>query len=166
MNRAIAFVVLIILSISCSQKSNKTSLPTADEGIYNVEIIQKNYESKSFELWAKELTSKDDTTLGEDIKVIFFDPSGDTSSVLYAEKGWYVEKSGNVGAIGNVRVYATRGDTLLTEELLYIDSFREIRAPGHVVIFRKGQKIEGNGLKSDVGFKRVIIGGKVIGRDS
>lgn len=164
MKRLLSILLIALFSTGCEGKKEK-SMPSSDEGIYNVEIIQKNYETKSFELWAGELISKNDTTWGKNIKVIFFDPSGDTSSVLYAKKGWYVEKTGNVGAEGDVKVYAKRGDTLFTDELLYIDSKREIHAPEHVTIYRNGQKIEGRELVSDVNFRKVEIGGKVVGKE-
>ncbi len=163
------FLILLTslyLFAGCERKTGTISTPATDEGIYNVEIIQKNYEKKSYELWALELMSKKDTIWGRKIKVIFFDTAGDTTSVLYADRGWYVEKTGNVGALGHVRIYATRGDSLFTDRLFYIDTKREIRSPSRVIIYRNGEKIVGNGLRTDVGFKKVEIGGKVIGEKS
>jgi len=163
MNRYIfLFMGLLLIQNSCKKEENR-SLRKEEEGIYNVDIIQKNFESKSFELLAREIEFNGDTARANRIKVVFFNPSGDTSSILLAERGWYVEKTGNVGAFGNVRVFSEKGDSLFTDTLMYNDSTRMIKSPSRVIIFRHGEKIEGNGLVSDVGFKDVTIGGRVIG---
>ncbi len=166
--RTLFVIILIILSLlSCKkERFNSTMKEEIEEGIYNVKITQKNYEQKSFELFAREISYFHDTSFADDVKVVFFNPEGDTSSILFADKGWYVDKTGNVGVSGNVRIFATRGDTLLTDTLLYVDSTHKIIAPSRVVIYRNGEKILGKNLKSDLEFKKVIIGGKVIGKRS
>ncbi len=160
----LGFILIGFMLSSCGSKKEANQDNGYREGIYNVEIVQKNYETKSFELWANMMENREDTTWAKSIKVVFFGKEGDTSSVLYARKGWYCQKSGNVGAVGDVKIFATRGDSLFTDKLIYIDSSRLIIAPSHVIIFRNGERIEGRGLKSDVNFETVEIGGKVIGK--
>ena len=158
--------VLLLLSVSCEKRQKERVVKDDEEGIYSVSIIQKNYETKSFELFASEIEFEKDTAIAQRVKVVFFNPDQDTSSILFADRGWYAEKSGNVEVVGNVKVFSHRGDSLFTDTLFYNDSSRKIIAPSRVVIYRQGEKIEGSNLVSDVEFKNVLIGGKVIGKRS
>lgn len=158
-----AIFIFTISSLSCSEKPLSEKIGKMDEGLYNVKILQKNYEKKSFELYAKKIEFQKDTSIAYNIKVVFFNPSQDTSSVLFAKRGWYVEKTGNVGAFGDVRVFSKKGDSLYTDTLYYLDSTRKIISPSRVLILRKGERITGENLESDAEFKHIIIGGKVIG---
>ncbi len=166
MNKRINLALALMLVFASCKREESRILHNENngrEGIYSVDIIQKNFERKSFELLAGEIAFEGDTAKANQIKVIFFNPSGDTSSILFAKSGWYVEKTGNVGASGSVKVFSKKGDSLFTDTLMYNDSTGTIKSPSKVIIFRQGERIEGKGLISDVGFKHVTIGGKVIG---
>ena len=157
------FAFITFSMVSCEKGMNDNNANKVEEGLYNAHLVEKNYEQKSFELYAERINPLNDTIFAEHIKVIFFNTMGDTSSTLFAKKGWYVENTGNVEAIGDVRVFSKKGDSLFTDTLLYKDSTRKIIAPSHVVIYRSGEKIRGRDLVSDAAFKHVIIGGKVLG---
>lgn len=160
---SISFVLFFLSCKGESDKDHTGNEKEAQDAIYNVKIVQKSLERKSFELYAREISFLNDTSFGENIKVVFYDISGDSSSVLFAKRGWYVEKTRNVGAFGNVEVFSVKGDSMFADTLFYIDSLKEIIVPSKVVIYRRGERIKGKSLRSDVNFNNIEIGGKVIG---
>jgi len=91
------------------------------------------------------------------LKVQFYDDSTKVESNLFAKYGHYLENENKVYLRDSVVVYNKGGDTLLCQEL-YWDQVKGIfYTEKNVIIKKPDQKVYGNGLVADQGFKWFTI---------
>ncbi len=156
-------LMVALFFLSCSTKTKEHSVKNEKDEAYNVKVIQKNWDKKSFELLASSMLQQGDTISAFHIKIEFFDDTGSVYAVLTADSGKLNQKTGNMEAIGSVKVGTVRHDSLYTSKLIYIDSIARIESPRNVILVKKGRRIRGSGLISDVNLSNIQINGKVYG---
>ena len=90
------------------------------------------------------------------IRVVFFNTSGDESSTLTARRGTYRWQDGSMDAEGSVVVVSPDGRTLRTERLRYDNATNTISTDTRFTFDKGTEHLEGNSFKSDPDFKNVV----------
>lgn len=91
------------------------------------------------------------------LKVDFYTDSTKIESKLFAKYGQYLENDNKVFLRDSVIVFNVNGDTLFCQEL-YWDQVKAIfYTDKNVIIHKPDQKVYGNGLIADQGFKWFTI---------
>jgi len=78
----------------------------------------------------------------------FYDTLGTEKSVLTADGGHVQDGTGDMTALGNVRVVSTEGDELTTEELRYFRTQDLISGPGFVRLSKPDRVVTGIGYEA------------------
>jgi len=90
------------------------------------------------------------------VRVVFFAPGGDTSSVVTADRGMYRMQAGTMQATGHVVAHTPDGHVLHTEELNYDRASNTISSNVPFVYDRGNEHLEGNGFTTDPAFTKVV----------
>lgn len=85
------------------------------------------------------------------IRVVFFAPNGDTSSVLTARAGQYDWRTGMMQARQDVVVVLSSGGRLTTSVLDYDQARNEVKTDQHYVYVSPDQNLGGQGFVTDPG---------------
>ncbi len=119
--------------------------------------------SKDAILKAKTLYKYSDKRLtkGKGIRVDFAGDTEEDSGFLLADSGLVEEQRSLIHVFGNVRVNTNSGSSLNTKSLTWNTKANTIYTDEYVVIHKEGERIEGKGLETDVGFNKVIIKNEV-----
>jgi LPS export ABC transporter protein LptC len=95
------------------------------------------------------------------VRILFYGPDGDTSSVLTSQRGRVSEGSRDLQAFGNVLLESSEGMTLETESLRWDNQNSKIWSSEFVTV-KSGEKVlTGYGFESDPDLKNVQIHSQV-----
>jgi LPS export ABC transporter protein LptC len=83
------------------------------------------------------------------VKVTFFGPAGDTSSVVTGKFGFYDWRTGKMETREDVLVLLSNGGRLTTSVLRYEQSRNEVSTDQHYVYVAPNQNMEGEGFVTD-----------------
>jgi len=122
-----------------SQQSWNSKIIFTDNGILKAIMLSKHL--MKFE--------KKHETLIDDMKIEFYNPSGEKTSVLTSKKGKVDDISQNMFAIDSVVAVSDSGVTLRTEELMWVNKTQKIKTDRFVRIESPNEIIEGYGFVSD-----------------
>lgn len=92
------------------------------------------------------------TDLNKDIKVQFFNDSGELEHVLTADSCRYYELQGNILVWGNVQIVSTKGEQLNTEELIWNQSIQKFFTEKPVKITTGTEVLYGRGMEANQDF--------------
>lgn len=163
--KKILFLSIFFLFGCKAEEKEQVSLPKGEQEIERFHIVETRWGRKSFELSAKLLEERKDTTWVFDFSVDFFDEKGNKVSTLVADSGVIFKKTGDMIALGNVKVETEDGTLLYTDELLWKEDIKKITTEKEVIIKKEGKVLKGKGLISDPGLKHIEIKGKVLGHE-
>ncbi len=93
----------------------------------------------------------------KNLRVEFYDDSTKVESRLFAKYGRYTENENKVFLRDSVIVYNISGDTLICQELYWDQQKQTFYTDKNVIIRKPDQKVYGNGLVADQGFKWFTI---------
>ena len=83
------------------------------------------------------------------VRVTFFGPQGDTSSVVTGLLGSYDSRTGKMEARDDVVVHLSNGGVLNTSVLRYDQAKNEVSTDQHYTYVAPGQNMEGQGFTTD-----------------
>jgi LPS export ABC transporter protein LptC len=155
---------LILLIIACDREESKISESTETEIIPDQEI--EGYvlrETSSGELkWILRsdymaMYSEKKLIKAKNVKIDFIGEDGELSSVLTADEGELHSESRNMVARGNVKVISSDSDSLLTEEIEWLNDREVIQTDKQVVLIRKGNRVESLGMESDPALRHIRL---------
>jgi LPS export ABC transporter protein LptC len=90
-------------------------------------------------------------------RITFFGETGETTSVLTADKGEYQQVSHDLTALGNVVVTSRQGYRLETESLVWVDEVEQIHTDDFVRFIKENDILTGYGFRSDPDLENVTI---------
>lgn len=93
----------------------------------------------------------------EDVRVVFFGPSGRETSVLTGKGGRLDQGTEEMEAWGDVVVVSSDGDRLETDRLRYEPGTHKIVTESRVVLRQGRSVVRGSGLRSDPGLTTVEV---------
>ena len=96
-------------------------------------------------------------TKARDIQVEFTGNNQEDSGILYADSGSFEESKSLIHVYGHVQLITEEGGKLLTNSLTWNTRGNTVYTDDYVVIEKDGERIEGHGLETDVGFDKIII---------
>jgi LPS export ABC transporter protein LptC len=95
------------------------------------------------------------------VRILFYGPDGDTSSVLTSERGRVSEGSRDLQAFGNVLLESSEGMTLETESLRWDNQNSKIWSSEFVTVKSANKVLTGYGFESDPDLKNFQIHSQV-----
>ncbi|MBI4553117.1 MAG: LPS export ABC transporter periplasmic protein LptC [Candidatus Latescibacteria bacterium] len=104
------------------------------------------------------------TKLEQGLRIEFYDQDGQRTSTLTADRGTIDEQTRTMSAIGHVVVTNTRGGTLETDSLQWVENLNRIRTDAPVRISTDKDVITGIGFEADPNLERWEITRNVQGR--
>ena len=157
MIRLIAWLLLVLLFISCGSRFESDNSDTSEElienEIWNPFIILSREEAKIITAKAEKLFKNLDdlALLVGNVEVDFFGEEGGHISILYSDSAQINEQSNNLHANGNVYVVSDSGYTLTTSELIWDNRYKMIIAEDSVMFTTtEGDTMYGVGFESDM----------------
>ena len=99
----------------------------------------------------------DETLLDSNIKVTFYNLSGERTSVLTAKRGKVNDFTKDLYAIDSVVAVSDSGDTIRTQELMWRNRDKKITSDKFVTIVSPKEKIQGYGFESDQSLSNYTI---------
>ena len=165
--RLFLFFIPLIIFLSCSNPKVKPSINPS----LNVEELpaQESWNSTVFFSDSGRTTAiletghlrvfsdARETLLDNNIKVDFFDDSGNKTTTLTAKKGKVNDATRDLYAIDSVVVVSDSGVTIRTEELMWRNLDKKIVSDKFVTIISPKEKIEGYGFESDQHLSNYVI---------
>jgi len=165
--KAVIFIfVTMFIASSCGENKIK---PTINATLDDSEIpSQQSWDSKIIFtdngilkaiLFSNHLTKFDNKheTLIDDMKIDFYNPTGEKTSVLTSKKGRVDDISKNMFAIDSVVAVSDSGVTLRTDELMWVNKTQKIKTDRFVRIESPNEIIEGYGFISDQTLRNYTI---------
>jgi LPS export ABC transporter protein LptC len=165
----IGAVYILIIFISCRESEPKTgseNIPSQIvEGFRLTESVsgKKLYQLQAVKAYVYESSNKIDVT---EPKIIFFDDTGKEFSTLVARSGSVNNKSSDLIARNEVIVQTQDSTYLYTDSLVWLNSRQIVTTDAWVRINSKQGNIEGQGLISDAGLKKIEIKSAVKGKSN
>lgn len=162
---SIALLLLIIFS-SCGENQIK---PTINANLDDAEIpTQQSWDSKIIFtkkgilkaiLYSKHLMTFENKheTLIDDMKIDFYNPAGENTSVLTSKKGRVDNITKNMFAIDSVVAVSDSGVILRTDQLMWVNKTQKIKTDRFVRIESPDEIIEGYGFESDPDLENYVI---------
>ncbi|MGD8780028.1 MAG: LPS export ABC transporter periplasmic protein LptC [Ignavibacteria bacterium] len=167
MRQIILYLIIFALAfVSCNENKVK---PTVDNLIINGEYpSQESWDSKILfseegkikaVLYADHLTKYDNTQESylEGVKILFYNEEGVNTSVLTSDSGKVNDLTKNMYAINNVVAISDSGDTLTSDELLWVNKEKKIKTEKFVTIKSEAETIQGYGFESDQHLNNYVI---------
>ncbi len=154
------FVSIILLLVFSSCGENKIK-PTTNPELNDTQIpAQQSWDSKIIFtekgvlkaiLYSKHMRvyERKRETLIDDMKVDFYNPIGERTSVLTSKKGRVDDLTKNMFAIDSVVTVSDSGVTLRTDELMWENKTQKIKTDRFIRIESPNEIIEGYGFESD-----------------
>jgi len=163
----VTFVLIILISCRESEpKVGSENIPSQIvEGFRLTESVsgKKLYQLQAVKAYLYESSNKIDVT---EPKIIFFDDSGREFSNLVARSGSVNNKSSDLIARNEVIVQTQDSTYLYTDSLVWLNSRQIVTTDAWVTINSKQGNIEGQGLISDAGLKKIEIKSAVKGKSN
>jgi LPS export ABC transporter protein LptC len=130
-----------------AEKAKNVVVNYSDSGIVRVEVraplMIRKWDQSDYK-----------TTLPKGVTAYFFDADGKRSSTLSGNYATLDSKSGIMNVKGNVQVINSKGDTLLTENLVLNESQDRLTTNGPVTVRGTTQIIMADGLESNRDFTK------------
>ncbi len=164
MSRALAFLLLSLLLLSCEERlrpsfvSVQQEIPSQESWRSRV-IFSDSSQVKAI-LWAGHISVYANghyTLLDDSVHVDFYNALGEHSSTLTARRGRVDDATDNFEAHEHVVVVSDSGTTLRTERLYWTNADRSIHTDAFVDILSPNEHISGTGMVSDEGLKNYKI---------
>ena len=95
------------------------------------------------------------------VKILFYGPEGEVTSVLTSERGRVAERSRDLQAFGDVVLESSEGVTVETESLLWDNRNEKIWSKEFVTVTSGNEVLTGYGFDSDPGLKNVNVHSQV-----
>ncbi len=159
-------ITVVLVFVSCNENKVK---PTIDNLIIDGEYpSQESWDSKILfseegkikaVVYAEHLTKFDNTqeTYLEGVKILFYNDDGVNTSVLTSDSGKVNDITKNMYAIRNVVAISDSGDTLTSDELLWVNKEKKIKTEKFVTIKSEEETIQGYGFESDQNLNNYVI---------
>lgn len=156
------FFLVILLSMVYCQKNpepeHKNELtPVSKEGAEQFVLVDTKGDKKNWVLSAERANNFNDSIKINDVTVEFYDSKGEYNSTLTSDSGVVYSISGNMSAIGNVRVVSKDSTILKTDYLDWNNKRRKIITEDFVEITKKNSIITGKGMESDPNLEHIEI---------
>ena len=104
------------------------------------------------------ILDNDDREFPEGVYLEFYDKLEEVSSILNADKGYYIKKENHYKAVGNVVLYnLDNRDELSTEELIWEPDNETVHTEKFVTIKSEDEVHTGEGLTADQDFETYTI---------
>jgi len=103
------------------------------------------------------IESNRQTQMSQGVRVRFFNPAGEQTSVLTSDEGSVDEITNNLEARKNVVVVSTDASRMTTEQLFWDNQRQLIHTPAFVQITTVKDKLQGHGFESDQSLKHYRI---------
>jgi len=151
-------LIVLVVFFSCGENKIK---PAINPDLNNEQIpAQQSWDSKIIFtergvlkaiLYSKHMRvyEKKRETLIDDMKVDFYNPTGEKTSVLTSKKGRVDDITKNMFAIDSVVAVSDSGVTLRTDELMWENKTQKIKTDRFIRIESPNEIIEGYGFESD-----------------
>jgi LPS export ABC transporter protein LptC len=164
----VSSLILLVFS-GCTREEPKApefALDVPDQVMENTTITFTEQGVKSAVINTKHLAvyEKLDLKKARGVRVDFYDPEGNHTSVLVADSGLIQEKRQNLEALGNVVVTTEEGIRLETQSLRWDPQKRKIVTDDFVKITKRDDVITGEGLEADEELKHFVIKKSVKGK--
>ncbi len=91
------------------------------------------------------------------VNIYSIDPSRDTSSTVYAKKGYYDEQSKYIILRDSVRIRTSKDEQIETDYLTWADSSHEFHTESDIKIITAKQEIRGKGMTAAEDFSYYTI---------
>jgi LPS export ABC transporter protein LptC len=169
--RAIILVGVLILFISCDTKSttNDTKyVEKADQTLDSASVHFTTHGDPNAILHALRIEKFTDKkiTIGKNIRIDFKGNTNEGGGNLVADSGIVFDNKNIIEVHGNVHLKTERGTELFSESLFWDTKNDKIWTDSKVRIKRNGEFINGIGLETDIGFKKLIIKENISGEFS
>jgi LPS export ABC transporter protein LptC len=160
---------ILFLISGCTREEPKAPefvLDVPDQVMEKTAITFTEQGVKSAVIYAEHLAvyEKLDLKKATGVRVDFYDPEGNNTSVLVADSGLIQEKRQNLEALGSVVVTTQEGIKLETQSLRWDPQKRRIVTDDFVKITKKKDVVTGEGLEADEELKHFVIKKSVKGK--
>lgn len=160
------FIIFLLLLNGCGEEKVQPTINTslqvsklpAQESWDDTVFFSDSGDTKAI-LYAKHLMMYDtpQETLLDTITVKFFNPAGQQTTTLTANKGKVNDVTKDLYAIDSVVAVNDSGVTLRTQELMWRNKDRKITSDKFVTITSPKERVQGYGFESDQNLKNYTI---------
>ncbi len=162
MEKSKKIILIFLLIFGFCKKGEVKKKEEKLSGFEKIHLIESRGETKSFELFAKNVVDEEDSVFLYDFKVIFYDSQGVKTGELTGDSGWINKKNLNILARKNVILKHER-ESLFTEEIVWIDSLKIAKSDKDVIFYHENNITYGKGFITGKNLKEIIIRGRVKG---
>lgn len=165
--QALGFILLAALVVGCGRQSEPARSDSGevlpDQEVTEFSLTETVGSEKSWTLFADraEVFESKGFSRVFGVKVLFYDPEGEVSSVLTSNRGRISEDSKDLRALGDVVLKSAEGATLRTESLSWDNASGRIWSSEFVTVTRGNEVLTGFGFDSDPDLKNVQIHSEV-----
>lgn len=151
----IASAVLVLGLVGCQGKPTSTpsgaEVRLPDQEARDFTLTESSAGKKSWTLKATYAAMYHDRNLvdAQTVRIEFFDDKGAVSSTLVADEGLVHQRTNDLEARGRVNIVTTKGVTLETDSLRWINATGKIVSDAFVRVTRGGDVVTGRGFESD-----------------
>jgi LPS export ABC transporter protein LptC len=158
--------VAVLLFTGCEEKIQPSAISTVDsrtlpqQESWNSTIVVSDSGRITAVIVAgyiRVIESSRQTQMSQGVRVRFFNPAGEQTSVLTSDEGSVDETTNNLEARKNVLVVSRDGSRMTTEQLFWDNQRKLIHTPAYVQITSAKDKLQGHGFESDQGLKHYRI---------
>lgn len=165
--RAIAILLTVSATYGCGvdseppREEERAVLP--DQVIMEFATTETFGGDKSWKLLADkaEVFDKKGYSKVFGVKILFYGPEGDVTSVLTSERGRVTEKTRDLQAFGNVLLESSEGVKVETESLRWDNGNERIWSSEFVTVTSGTRVLTGYGFDSDPGLKDLQVHSQV-----
>lgn len=162
MEKTQKIILIFFLIFGFCKKNEVHKKEEKPSGFEKIHLIESRGETKSFELFAKNVLDEEDSVFLYDFKVIFYDSQGVKAGELTGDSGWINKKNLNILARKNV-ILRCEKESLFTQEIVWIDSLKIAKSDKDVVFYHGNNVTYGKGFVTGKNLKEIIIKGRVKG---
>ncbi len=163
------FIIIFILFLGCEEsgpKSSSENIPSQIvEGFKLTESVsgKKLYHLQAVKAYLYETSDKIEVN---EPKIVFYDENNKEFSTLIAHSGSVNNKTSDLIARNEVIVQTAESTYLYTDSLVWLNAKQIVTTDAWVKINSKQGNIEGQGLISDAGLKKIEIKSAVKGKSN
>ncbi len=141
--------------VGCQGKPSSTpsgaEIRLPDQEARDFTLTESSEGKKSWTLRASYAAMYNDRNLvdAQTVRIDFFNDKGEVYSTLVADEGLVHQRTNDLEARGRVKVVTTKGVTLETDSLRWINTSGKIVSDAFVKVTRKDDVVTGLGFESD-----------------
>jgi len=153
--RVIASAVLVFGLAACQGKPastpNGAEVQVPDQEARDFSLTETSEGKKSWTLQATDAAMYNDRNLvdAKTVRIEFFNAAGEVYSTLVADEGLVHQRTNDLEARGRVKIVTTKGVTLETDSLRWLNATGKIVSDAFVKVTRKDDVVTGLGFESD-----------------